>query len=49
MLISFIEDCFVIICLILNNKYTKNNPLLGLLLKLFQGKKQALLIPNWDY
>ena len=44
------EDCFVIICLVFNNKYTKkNNPLLGLLLKLFEGKKQALLIPNWGY
>ena len=43
MLISFIEDCFVIICLIFNNKYTKNNPLLGLLLKLFLRKKKNCL------
>ena len=43
MLISFIEDCFVIICLVFNNKYTKNNPLLGLLLKLFLRKKKNCL------
>ena len=35
LLTSFIEDCFFIICLVINNKYTKNNPLFGLLLKLF--------------
>ena len=35
LLISFIEDCFIVICLVFNNKYTKNNPLFGLLLKLF--------------
>ena len=26
---------FFVICLVINNKYTKNNPLFGLLLKLF--------------
>ena len=35
LLISFIEDCFIVICLVINNKYTKNNPILGLLLELF--------------
>ena len=35
LLTSFIEDCFFIICLVINNKYTKNNPLFGILLKLF--------------
>ena len=34
LLTSFMEDFFVI-CLVINNKYTKNNPLFGLLLKLF--------------
>ena len=35
LLTSFIEGCFFVICLIFNNKYTKNNPLFGLFLKLF--------------
>ena len=35
LLISFIEDCFIVICWAFNNKYTKNNSLLALLLKPF--------------
>ena len=35
LLISFIEDCFIVIYLVINNKHTKNNPIFGLLLKVF--------------
>ena len=31
LLISFIEDRFIVIYLVINNKHTKNNPLFGLL------------------
>ena len=32
---KFLRGLFFVICLVINNKYTKNNPLFGLLLKLF--------------
>ena len=43
---KFYEDCSFVIWLIFNSKYTKNNPLFRLLLKLFE-EKEELLIPNW--
>jgi len=38
---KFQEDCDFVIWLILNSKYTKNNPLFRLLLKLFWGKRRT--------
>jgi len=32
---KFHEDCYFVICLVINNKYPKNNPPFRLLLKLF--------------
>ena len=38
---KFREDCSFVIWLIINSKYTKNNPLFRLLLKLFWGKRRT--------
>ena len=46
MLISFIEDCFIIICLVFNNKYTKNNPLLEAFVETILRQKTSLAYPE---
>ena len=38
---KFHEDCSFVIWLIINSKYTKNNPLFRFLLKLFWGKRRT--------
>ena len=38
---KFHEDCYFVIWLIINSKYTKNNPLFRLLLKLFLRKRRT--------